>query len=394
MLNKKAHALVMYLTVPLAAVTVDIVITSLPSIKNIFNTTTHLAQFVFTFGVLGFGIGQAFSGFIADAFDRKKVLSISILGLILLLTLSIIANNIYTLNLLRFLQGLVISFIAVTSRAVVRDIHTNEEYKNAVNYITIGFALALTCSPIIGSVILLYFSYKMVFLFLIIYALTMLILIFFTKETNTHKKTLNTKNINIDLKALFADKTFVKSLFMCGCFYTIIPIFDTLGSFLTTEVYGYTLVEFGWSEILLAVAWLTGNVINRIFSNYSLSKKTMWSFIIGIITVLSGFTYFLVKGESDIALLTSLVIIAIAVAVLFPLHLGAALVNHSKRAGVANAIIFSGCWLITSLVTNAATLLDSHTSFSIYILLVSVLSLALIIYTLGLKTRKTIATKL
>ncbi|ANQ50453.1 multidrug effflux MFS transporter [Flammeovirga sp. MY04] len=382
-MNKKLHAFIMYLTVPLAAVTVDIVVTSLPSIKEVLGVDTHLAQYVFTFGVLGFGIGQIFSGFVTDAYNRKTVLISSISMLITLLIGAVFTSNIHFLIFLRFLQGLAISFIAVASRAVVRDIHTDEEYKNAVNYITIGFALALTVSPMVGSLILTMFSYKAVFVFLIIYSTLMLVMIFFSKETNNNKKPLNRKNAFHDLKILFQDMVFIRSLIMCGCFYTIVPIFDTLGSFYVTDVFDYTPIEFGWAEIILAVAWLSGNIFNRFLSTIDLHKKTMTSFIIGFTGCIIGFLFYQSQGESDIVVIGVMCIIVFVAAILFPLHLGTALVKHGQRAGVANAIIFSGCWMITSFISNTATFLDPHTALSIYLLIVFVLAIALSSYLLG-----------
>ncbi|OHX67233.1 MFS transporter [Flammeovirga pacifica] len=384
-MNKKIHAFIMYMTVPLAAVTVDIVVTSLPSIKEVLGIDVHLAQYVFTFGVLGFGLGQLFSGFVTDAYNRKTVLISSISVLILLLVGAVITNDIYVLIALRFLQGLAISFIAVASRAVVRDIHDDDEYKNAVNYITIGFALALTVSPMVGSLILTTFSYKAVFVFLIVYSATMLLLIFFSKESNKNKKPLNRGNAVKDLKALFSDTVFIRSLVMCGCFYTIVPIFDTIGSFYVTDVFHYSAIEFGWAEIILAVAWLLGNVINRFLSKLDLHQKTIYSLLVGFIGAVIGFVVFQLIGESDKAVISVMCVIVFVAAILFPLHLGAALVNHGKRAGVANAIVFSGCWIITSFISNMATFLNPHTAISIYSLIVLVLSIALISYIFSMK---------
>lgn len=384
-LSKKAHALLMYLTVPISGFTVDIIITSLPSIKSHFNIDTHLAQYVFTFCLLGFALGQFLAGFVVDALERKKVLTTGIIILSILLGLSIYTESIYFLIFIRLLQGITISFIAVAARAVIRDIHTDEEYKNAVNYLTIGFAFALTCSPLFGSLILEYYSYKMVLAFLLFYVAVILCFLFFTEETNPNKKELTVNTAKSDLSELFADPIFIRSIIICGCFHCVIPIFDTLGSFLVTDVYGYSALQFGWAEVLLALFWLIGNLINRFLNKTSLSSKTIVSLIIALATIIFGLTYVLFFKDSHIILLTTLSIVVAAIAVLFPLHIGAALINHKERAGVANAILFSGTWLFTAIITNAATLLSSDTSISIYSLIILVLTIALSTYILKQK---------
>ena len=370
----------MFMTVPLAGFVIDIIITSLPAIKKAFEIDTHLAQFVFTFCVLGFGVGQLFSGFIVDALARKKVLLSAIVVLVLLLGISIYIQNIYLFIAIRFLQGIAISFVAVAARAVIRDIHTDTEYKNAVNYLTIGFAFALTCSPLIGSVILEYYDYTMVLGFLILYASLCFFGILFTKETHLDRTPLSTQSAKRDLKVLFSDNIFIRSMILCGCFYAIIPIYDTIGGFLLTEVYDYTVLEFGYTEIILATAWLMGNLINRFLTHQSVKRITSIAYLISFTTLFIGILISILWKESDMLLFITLSIVVASIAVLFPLHLGIALVNHKKIAGLANAILFSGCSIIASIVTNFSTVFSTDSSLTIYGLIAGTLGIAFIVF--------------
>ncbi|USD61334.1 MFS transporter [Vibrio sp. SCSIO 43140] len=371
--NKKFIAALLYMLIALGGVVVDIIVPSLPSIQSSFATSETNSQWVFSAAVLGFGLGQMLAGFIVDAYGRKRPMLLGGLLLSFAMFASVTAANIEFLIVFRLIEGLAVSFVAVGGRAAIKDIYQGADYLKAVNWITISFALGITLSPFVGGYIEQHFGWEMVFVFLGVWTLlgTMLMQLTFT-ETHIQHHPLKRESIKNSLQEILLNRSFQRVALTCGIFYSILPTFNTVAPFLIQNTMGYSPVFYGRIALLLGGCWLAGNVFNRMTFSVSLSRKTSISIILSIIAILMAILWQVFHGLSILALVLPVSIVIFSLGMLFPPFLGKALAPFDHIAGIANALVFSGCWLTTALVSFFASSLSSESALpllALYVLL-------------------------
>lgn len=379
--NKTYIAILMYFLVSLGGIVVDIIVPSLPHIQNAFSTSETLIQWSFTAAMLGFGFGQMVAGFIVDAYGRKIPMVLGALCLVIALILPLFAPNIETLIMWRLLQGLAVSFVCVGGRAVVKDIYDGAQYLKAVNWITISFAMGITLSPFIGGYIESLYGWKGVFTILAAWVSLGLILLWFTfTETHKERHPLRKTSMVSNLSELLLNHSFQRIAIICGIFYSILPAFNTVSPFIIQTTLGYSAVQYGYIALLLGACWLAGNIANRLAFNISWQLKTTLSLATSLVAIALSVLYQAIFGLQIVAYIVPVGIIIFSLGMLFPLYLGKALLPFNHIAGIANATVFSGSWLVTAFISFMAALLPL--SSAIALMLMFALLLVLVI---GLK---------
>lgn len=106
---------------------VDLISPALPAIADNLNVSIDLVKELISIYLLGYALGNFFTGFLTDAFGRKKLLLLGLIGFVLISLLPVIFPTISVLLLARLLQGLTIGMISVTVRATFSDILTPEK---------------------------------------------------------------------------------------------------------------------------------------------------------------------------------------------------------------------------------------------------------------------------
>ena len=105
---------------------IDMYLPSLPKLTDDLQTGASLMRLTLTACLLGLSVGQLFVGSISDIYGRRKPL-IALIIYVASSLLCAVAPSIWTLVLLRFLQGASGSAGIVISRAMVRDMYSGSE---------------------------------------------------------------------------------------------------------------------------------------------------------------------------------------------------------------------------------------------------------------------------
>lgn len=378
--KQRNTAILMYLMISLGGIVVDIIVPSLPSIQRALLANETTTQWAFTMAMLGFGFGQVAAGFIVDAYGRKRPMLIGAVALVVSLLLSALTTSIELLILMRLIQGLAVSLVAVGGRAVIKDLYSGEEYLKAVNWITISFALGITLSPFVGGYIEAHFGWQTVFTALTAWVgLGALVLAFYFKETHLDRQPLNTHTIKQNLSEILLNKTFQITAVICGVFYAILPAFNTVSPFIVQEKLGYSPVFYGHLALGLGATWLAGNMANRATFGLSARTKTLACLVVSLVALGIGIAYQYLNGLSLYAFVLPVGVIIFSLGMLFPLYLGKALSPFHHIAGVANAIVFSGAWLCTALISFLASSLPLNSALPLMILYSALLLLVVLL---------------
>jgi drug resistance transporter, bcr/cflA subfamily len=162
---------------------VDLYLPSLPQLASFFETSASMTQLTLTTAMIGLAVGQLLLGPLSDKFGRKTPLIISLVIYIISTVLIVFSPNIETMIVLRVIQGLSSAGSVVISRAVATDLYRGREMTRFFGLLMTINGLAPIISPILGSLLLEYISWKGVFVFLALIGVIVLIFSFRLKES-------------------------------------------------------------------------------------------------------------------------------------------------------------------------------------------------------------------
>ena len=162
---------------------VDLYLPSLPQLASFFETSASMTQLTLTTAMIGLAVGQLLLGPLSDKFGRKIPLIISLVIYIISTVLIVYAPNIESMIVLRVIQGLSSAGSVVISRAVATDLYRGREMTRFFGLLMTINGLVPIISPILGSLLLEYISWKGVFVFLALIGVIVLLFCFRLKES-------------------------------------------------------------------------------------------------------------------------------------------------------------------------------------------------------------------
>ncbi|WP_288533082.1 multidrug effflux MFS transporter [uncultured Haemophilus sp.] len=162
---------------------VDLYLPSLPQLASFFETSASMTQLTLTTAMIGLAVGQLLLGPLSDKFGRKIPLIISLVIYIISTVLIVYAPNIEAMIVLRVIQGLSSAGSVVISRAVATDLYRGREMTRFFGLLMTINGIAPIISPILGSLLLEYISWKGVFVFLALIGVIVLLFCFRLKES-------------------------------------------------------------------------------------------------------------------------------------------------------------------------------------------------------------------
>lgn len=166
-----------------APVSTDLYLSSLPTIKVELQTTVFLTQFTLIGFFIMFAFAQLLWGPLSDAIGRKRAIYLGLLTYIVGSLCCLFSDSIGILIVGRLLQaaggggGVAICF------AIIHDIYKGRNMTKLISRIALVVLIAPMIAPIIGSYLLIHFSWRSNFIFLGLYAVSLLLATGFFHET-------------------------------------------------------------------------------------------------------------------------------------------------------------------------------------------------------------------
>ncbi|OGV20496.1 MAG: hypothetical protein A2X47_08305 [Lentisphaerae bacterium GWF2_38_69] len=274
----KDKRLVFLLTfvIVLALSATDIYVSSLPEMTRYFNTTGEIVNMTLSVFVIGLAIGTLFSGLLSDRFGRRTVL-LWANGLFIIITISIaFLNSIWLIIALRFLQSLCVSCNVIISRQIIRDYFNVKQQITATATMLSGVILSPALAPVAGAYLSGLYNWKLCFIASSVIGLAVFIWLYKSlPETNKNKleKLPSLKDFLKVYLSLAVSKRFSGYAIVNGCAYATYFTFITISSYVYIREYGISPQTYSFVFILLAVAYLIGNSITKIFVKKKVRPK-------------------------------------------------------------------------------------------------------------------------
>lgn len=319
----------------------DLYLPALPIMPGELNTTASNIQM--TIGVMTFGvaIGQLFGGPISDTMGRKVPLIIGNLLCVISALICAYAPSIEILLLGRFLQGLTGSVGVVIAKAIARDFASDQELTKLFALLMMVNGLAPVLAPLVGGQLLLFTTWRVIFVILAVFSAILLVGSFLFRESLPKEKRIAggigtaTKNyITLIKDKQFLGQTLIQ-LFAFGAFFAYI----SGSSFVYQNIFQLSAQEFSYlfginsCGIILASA-ISGRVSNFITSRQILTFS-LWELTIGSLLFLVAMIF-----EWSLIPVTTILFFTVCTVSLFgSASFSMAMTKYGKMAGSASAIL-------------------------------------------------------
>ncbi len=145
-------------------------------------TNPNHAQYLIGFIFAGMALGQLFCGPLSDALGRKKALFLGIAFYLIGSVVCYVAQDLTTMLVGRFIQGVGVSGPYISAISIVRDKFSGRQMAKIMSVVMMIFILVPAIAPSLGQAIMLYASWRYIFVLYIIYAITVALWVFLRQE--------------------------------------------------------------------------------------------------------------------------------------------------------------------------------------------------------------------
>lgn len=357
----------------------DLYLPALPIMPGELNTTASNIQM--TIGIMTFGvaIGQLFGGPISDTMGRKLPLIIGNLLCVISGIICAYAPSIEILLLGRFLQGLTGSVGVVISKAIARDFASGQELTKLFALLMMVNGLAPVLAPLVGGQLLLFTTWRVIFVILALFSTILLVGSFLFRESLPKEKRI-TGGIGTAAKnyiKLIKDKPFLGQtliqLFAFSAFFSYI----SGSSFVYQNIFQLSAQEFSYLFGINSCGIILASAISGRISNVITSKQlltfSLWQLTIGSLLFLVAMLL-----EWSLTPVTIILFFTVCTVSLFgSASFSMAMTSYGKMAGSASAILGFASMFAAGIVSPLVGIGGDHTGIpmGITMLVCAVLSL-------------------
>lgn len=327
----------------------------LPEMMQDFATSRTTLKLSVPILFLGMGIGQIIVGPLSDIYG-KRVMLLIFTGIFVFSSFAAAqVTDITSFLYIRFFQGVGTAAAPPIVRALMGENFSDKTFFKVAGSISFLFSIAPGISPFLGSFIGDAFQWPAIF-----YSLTGLAVISLIIATSTRYDTMppqgTFKEIYGNLQRVLKNKKFLAYAMLNMIAFSELFIFSTLSVFLFRIDYGWSIQEFSWVGLSIAIGAGGGALLMRLLISYLSSQLLL---MLGIFTMLASslllFMTGLVGKGTGIIVLIGVIIYFIGGGLVTSVSTARALMEAPKYKGAASSIIgvlaVSGICLGTSIAS-------------------------------------------
>ena len=336
------NAIVLGLLSAVGPFAIDMYLPALPDIESSLSASTSATQLTLTSYFIAFGLCQIAYGPLSDVYGRKAPLYA---GLALFVVGSVgcaFAPSVESLIAFRFVQGLGAAAMGVIPRAIIRDLHTGVEATRLMSLVMLVFSVSPILAPLGGSVLIVPFGWRAVFVAVTVAALiaTVLLALMLPETRPAHERIRgDVRSVLGHFGMLFRDWHFLGLTFIGGLGMSSFFTFLSMSSFVYIKTYGMTLAEYSVAFSVNAVGFIgMSQLASRLGGRFGMARV-----VIGAVAAYASFAVLLLAltlaGFTSLWVLIPLLFTSFAfLGLVIPSTMVLSLEEHGPIAGSASAL--------------------------------------------------------
>lgn len=335
-------ALVLGLLSAIGPFAIDMYLPALPTIAADLRAETGAVQMSLLAFFLALAIGQLFCGPLSDMFGRKLPLYGGLILFAIGSVGSALAQDIDTLVMFRFVQGLGASAGSVIPRAVVRDLHTGVDAARLMSMLMLVFSISPILAPLTGSVLISFFGWRGVFWAVFLAALLGLWLVGAQTETRSREARLESSlhSALVGYRKLLGDWHFLGLVCIGGFGVASFFVYLANSSFVLIDHYGLTPFQYAMAFAVNAISFFGVSQLNGwLGSRFGLRNVMRWA-ATGVAATLAIMFGLVFSGINGLWVLMVFQFIGNGfLGLVLPTSAVLALEEHGEIAGTASALM-------------------------------------------------------
>ena len=335
--------LLLALLTGMGPLSVDMYLASLPDMGRLLGAPMSQVQLTISFYLFGFAVAQVFYGPLSDRHGRKPVL-LAALAVYLLATLAcVLTTSIEALIAARFAQAVGASGAIVLARAVVRDMYDGPRLGREMSRLSAIMALAPLCAPLIGGVLLTFFSWRSNFVALFFYGVMATVMVWLLLPETLRQRApepVSPMSILRSYRRFLSQRVFVIYLGIAICCMSGLFGWISTGAFILQDIYGLSALAFGLTFALASGGYLVGTIISARFVMRWGTGRTMG---IGAFFMAAGgigaLLIMTIGMHEAVGLVVSVSLYMFGMGMVWPQAQAGALMPFPDRAGAAASLL-------------------------------------------------------
>ena len=367
----------------MAPLSTDMYLPSLPVMQADFGISASLVQMTLTMTMLGMALGQIFAGPVSDYYGRKKPLIIGMTAFTVATIGCVLAENIMAFLCFRFVMGFAGASGIVVAKAIARDVCEGPELTRFFAMLMMVNGLAPIIAPVIGGQILLFTTWRGVFVTLVAIGFVLLL------ATLAYKETLSPEKRLAGIRASFAKfPQLLKNRYFLGHCLLQCFVFGGFFSYLSGSSFVfqnifqvspqvYSLIFGGIGVGLMVAGALPARLAGRVPDEKMLQTAMLISFF-GSVLLFVGFWF-----EVGLAVILPILFFTITpLSVLGASSFSLALSRQGKNAGTASALLGFSSMILGGCMMPLVGIAGEHTAIPMCVMMIAGYGLGYIIYLL------------
>ena len=367
----------------MAPLSTDMYLPSLPVMQADFGISASLVQLTLTMTMLGMALGQIFAGPVSDYYGRKKPLLVGMVAFTAATLGCVLAENIVAFLCFRFVMGFAGASGIVVSKAIARDVCEGPELTRFFAMLMMVNGLAPIIAPVIGGQILLFTTWRGVFVTLVAIGFVLLL------ATLAYKETLSPEKRLAGIRASFAKfPQLLKNRYFLG--HCLLQCFAFGGFFayisgspfvfqniFQVSPQAYSLIFGGIGVGLLVAGALPARLAGRVPEEKMLQTAMLISFF-GSVLLFVGFWF-----EVGLAVILPILFFTITpLSVLGASSFSLALSRQGKNAGTASALLGFSSMILGGCMMPLVGIAGEHTAIPMCVMMIAGYGLGYLTYLL------------
>ncbi|MGB0895317.1 MAG: multidrug effflux MFS transporter [Parashewanella sp.] len=264
--------------VAITPLAIDMYLPALEDIARYFSTDVTIIQQSLSTYLAGYGLGMMCFGYLADRLGRRPLVIFGLTGFTIISFWLSVCESVESFFILRFLQAFIGSAATVVVPGYIKEVY-KENTSKGMSYVSLIMMIAPLIAPTLGTLVLGVSDWHWIFRLLSIYALVMLVLVFWQLKMSTDKdKTVRTQKSFFGAYKTVFTQTGVKAYIFSGVL-TSFAFFSylTASSFVFMEVFGLSKSLFAIVFSLNVGSLMAANIINTRLSPKFGAKRMLYA---------------------------------------------------------------------------------------------------------------------